>query len=80
MGNLDTVLAIMRSPQNGMRKKHPVIIDINDKVGWLHLTGGAQHSMMAWLDEFHRDEVKEHLLGRTRVVATRRHHGMVPTL
>jgi hypothetical protein len=59
MGNLDTVLAIMRSPQNGMRKKHPVIIDINDKVGWLHLTGGAQHSLMSWLNEFHRDEFKE---------------------
>jgi len=59
MGNLDTVLAIMRSPQNGMRRKTPVIININDKAGWLHLTGGAQHSMMAWLNEFHRDQFKQ---------------------
>jgi len=59
MGNLDTVLAIMRSPQNGMRRKHPVIININDKAGWLFLTGGAQHSIFAWLNEFHRDEFKE---------------------
>ena len=42
-----------------MRLKNPVIIDINEKVGWLHLTGGAVHSMMAWLNEFHLNEFKE---------------------
>ena len=59
MSNLDLVLAIMRNPKNAMRLKHPGVIDINGKAGWLHLTGGAQHSMMAWLNEFHRDEFKE---------------------
>ena len=49
----------MRSPDNGMRLKNPAIIDINEKVGWLHLTGGAVHSMMAWLNEFHLNEFKE---------------------
>tara|TARA_B100000282_G_C31634357_1_gene445385 strand:- start:190 stop:774 length:585 start_codon:yes stop_codon:yes gene_type:complete len=42
-----------------MRLKNSVIIDINEKVGWLHLTGGAVHSMMAWLNEFHLNEFKE---------------------
>ena len=42
-----------------MRLKNPVVIDINEKVGWLHLTGGAMHSMMAWLNEFHLNEFKE---------------------
>jgi hypothetical protein len=42
-----------------MRIKNPVIIDINEKVGWLHLTGGAVHSMIAWLNEFHLNEFKE---------------------
>ena len=42
-----------------MRLKNPVIIDINDKAGWLHLTGGAVHSMIAWLNEFHLNEFKE---------------------
>lgn len=59
MSNLDTVLEIMRSPQNGMRQKHPAVIDINDKAGWLHLTGGAQHSMMTWLNEYHINEFRE---------------------
>lgn len=49
----------MRSPHNGMRAKNPAIIDINEKVGWLHLTGGAVHSIMAWLNEFHLNEFKE---------------------
>ena len=49
----------MRRPDNGMRIKNPVIIDINEKVGWLHLTGGAVHSMIAWLNEFHLNEFKE---------------------
>ena len=49
----------MRSPQNGMRIKNPVIMDINDKVGWLWLTGGAVNSMIAWLNEFHLNEFKE---------------------
>jgi len=49
----------MRRPDNGMRLKNPAIIDINEKVGWLHLTGGAVHSMMAWLNEFHLNEFKE---------------------
>ncbi len=57
--SLETVLNIMRSPQNGMRLKNPVIIDINKKVGWLHLTGGAMNSMIAWLNEFHLNEFKE---------------------
>jgi hypothetical protein len=59
MSNLDQILSIMRSPQNGMRQKHPAIIDINGKAGWLHLTGGAQHSIMAWLNEFHKDQFQE---------------------
>ena len=42
-----------------MRLKNPVIIDINEKAGWLHLTGGAVHSMIAWLNEFHLNEFKE---------------------
>ena len=49
----------MRRPNNGMRIKNPVIIDINEKAGWLHLTGGAVHSMIAWLNEFHLNEFKE---------------------
>ena len=49
----------MRSPQNGMRLKNPVIMDINKKVGWLWLTGGAMNSMIAWLNEFHLNEFKE---------------------
>jgi len=42
-----------------MRLKNPAIIDINDKVGWLWLTGGAVNSMIAWLNEFHLNEFKE---------------------
>ena len=57
--SIQTILEIMRRPDNGMRLKNPVIIDINEKVGWLHLTGGAVHSMMAWLNEFHLNEFKE---------------------
>ena len=57
--SIQTILNIMRSPDNGMRAKNPTIIDINEKVGWLHLTGGAVHSMMAWLNEFHLNEFKE---------------------
>ena len=57
--SIQTILNIMRSPDNGMRLKNPAIIDINEKVGWLHLTGGAVHSMMAWLNEFHLNEFKE---------------------
>ena len=57
--SIETILEIMRRPNNGMRRKHPVIIDIDQKAGWLHLTGGAQHSMMAWLNEFHLNEFKE---------------------
>ena len=49
----------MRRPNNGMRRKHPVIIDVDEKAGWLHLTGGAMHSMMVWLNEFHLNEFKE---------------------
>ena len=49
----------MRSPQNGMRLKNPAIIDINNKVGWLWLTGGAVNSMIAWLNEFHLNEFSE---------------------
>ena len=57
--SIQTILNIMRSPHNGMRAKNPAIIDINEKVGWLHLTGGAVHSMMAWLNEFYLNEFKE---------------------
>ena len=57
--SIATILEIMRRPNNGMRSKHPVIIDIDQKAGWLHLTGGAQHSMFAWLNEFHLNEFKE---------------------
>ena len=57
--SIQTILDIMRSPQNGMRIKNPVIMDINDKVGWLWLTGGAVNSMIAWLNEFHLNEFKE---------------------
>ena len=57
--SIQTILDIMRSPQNGMRLKNPAIIDINDKVGWLWLTGGAVNSMIAWLNEFHLNEFKE---------------------
>jgi hypothetical protein len=57
--SIATILEIMRRPNNGMRRKHPVIIDINEKAGWLHLTGGAMHSMMAWLNEFHLNEFRE---------------------
>ena len=57
--SIQTILNIMRSPDNGMRAKNPAIIDINEKVGWLHLTGGAVHSIMAWLNEFHLNEFKE---------------------
>ena len=57
--SIQTILEIMRRPDNGMRLKEPVIIDINDKAGWLHLTGGAVHSMIAWLNEFHLNEFKE---------------------
>jgi hypothetical protein len=57
--SIQTILNIMRSPHNGMRAKNPAIIDINEKVGWLHLTGGAVHSIMAWLNEFHLNEFKE---------------------
>ncbi len=57
--SIQTILEIMRRPDNGMRLKNSVIIDINEKVGWLHLTGGAVHSMMAWLNEFHLNEFKE---------------------
>lgn len=57
--SIKTILEIMRRPDNGMRLKNPVIIDINDKAGWLHLTGGAVHSMIAWLNEFHLNEFKE---------------------
>ena len=42
-----------------MRQKHPAVMDIDGKAGWLHLTGGAQHSMMAWLNEFHKGEFHE---------------------
>ena len=57
--SIETILEIMRRPDNGMRLKNPVIIDINEKAGWLWLTGGAVHSMMAWLNEFHLNEFKE---------------------
>lgn len=57
--SIQTILEIMRRPNNGMRIKNPVIIDINEKAGWLHLTGGAVHSMIAWLNEFHLNEFKE---------------------
>jgi len=57
--SIKTILEIMRRPDNGMRLKNPVIIDINDKAGWLHLTGGAVNSMIAWLNEFHLNEFKE---------------------
>ena len=57
--SIQTILEIMRRPDNGMRLKNPVIIDINEKAGWLHLTGGAVHSMIAWLNEFHLNEFKE---------------------
>ena len=57
--SIQTILDIMRSPQNGMRLKNPAIIDINDKVGWLWLTGGAVNSMIAWLNEFHLNEFSE---------------------
>ena len=57
--SIETILEIMRRPDNGMRLKNPVIIDINEKAGWLHLTGGAVHSMIAWLNEFHLNEFKE---------------------
>ena len=57
--SIQTSLEIMRRPDNGMRIKNPVIIDINEKAGWLWLTGGAVHSMMAWLNEFHLNEFKE---------------------
>ena len=57
--SIKTILEIMRRPDNGMRLKNSVIIDINDKAGWLHLTGGAVHSMIAWLNEFHLNEFKE---------------------
>ena len=53
------ILDIMRSPGNGMRKKNSVIIDINEKAGYLWLTGGAVHSMMAWLNEYHLNEFTE---------------------
>lgn len=59
MSNLDTVLEIMRSPRNGMRQTHSVIIDIDSKAGWLHLMGGAMHSMIAWLNEYHLNEFRE---------------------
>ena len=57
--SLQTILNIMRSPQNGMRHKDPVIFDIDKKVGWLHLTGGAMNSIIAWLNEFHLHQFKE---------------------
>lgn len=57
--SIQTILDIMRSPQNGMRLKNPAIIDINNKVGWLWLTGGAVNSMIAWLNEFHLNEFSE---------------------
>ena len=57
--SIKTILEIMRRPDNGMRLKNPVIIDINNKAGWLHLTGGAVNSMIAWLNEFHLNEFKE---------------------
>ena len=57
--SIETILEIMRRPDNGMRLKNSVIIDINEKAGWLWLTGGAVHSMMAWLNEMHLNEFKE---------------------
>jgi hypothetical protein len=57
--SIQTILEIMKRPDNGMRLKNAVIIDINEKAGWLHLTGGAVHSMIAWLNEFHLNEFKE---------------------
>jgi len=60
MSNIDTVLNIIRSPQNGMRHKDAVVIDIKGKdISFLHLTGGAQNSIMAWLNGYHRDDFKE---------------------
>ena len=57
--SIQTILDIMRRPDNGMRIKNPVIMDINNKLGWLWLTGGAMTSMTAWLNEFHLNEFKE---------------------
>ena len=57
--SIQTILNIMRSSANGMRLKNPVLIDINEKAGWLHLSGGAMNSMMAWLNEYHLNEFKE---------------------
>lgn len=60
MSNTDTVLKIIRSPQNGMRHTNPVVFDIKDKdLSWLHLTGGAQNSIMGWLQKYHRDDLSE---------------------
>ena len=56
---IETILKIVRHPDNGMRIKNSVIVDINNKLGWLWLTGGAMTSMTAWLNEFHLNEFKE---------------------
>ena len=60
MSNIDTVLNIIRSPQNGMRHKNAVVFDIKGKdLSWLHLTGGAQNSIMTWLQGYHKDDLSE---------------------
>ncbi len=60
MSNTDTVLNIIRSPQNGMRHKNAVVFDIKGKdLSWLHLTGGAQNSIMTWLQGYHKDDLSE---------------------
>ena len=60
MSNIDTVLNIIRSPSNGMRHKDAVVVDIKGKdISWLHLTGGAQNSIMSWLQGYHKDDISE---------------------
>ena len=58
--NTKKVLDIIRSPTNGMRHKNAVIIDIKGKdMSYLHLTGGAQNSIMQWLQGYHKDDISE---------------------
>lgn len=57
---INTILEIIRSPHNGMRFKNPIIMDIkNTKLSYLMLSGGAQHSVMAWLGKYYAKDIQE---------------------
>jgi hypothetical protein len=58
--SIQKILEIVRSPRNGMRHKNPIIIDIDKSdLSWLHITGGAMNSVMAWLQKHHKNQIRE---------------------